>query len=232
MKEKLKDARKDILTLTQLSILAALFISVWIVQNMFPIKTLAAMVAIAISLFLLIAFLFLLGAKKGEKYSPIFPPPLDIIMLILAITAFSYVSLLIALQFTDSDDNAEFIFKSVLFGLSFLGFWCYRSTEKKQYLLYAIIYGLSVLASWVVESDDVLRSCSQFMSNITIEAARLMESLPESEQNFVLEFIKKLVLAWDPDYTKLTASEAEALKEAEQSGFIDETDIDWSQIGI
>ncbi len=70
------------------------------------------------------------------------------------------------------------------------------------------------------------------MSNITIEAARLMESLSESEQNFVLEFIKKLVLAWDPDYTKLTASEAEALKEAEQSGFIDETDIDWSQIGI
>ena len=70
------------------------------------------------------------------------------------------------------------------------------------------------------------------MSNITIEAARLMESLPESEQNFVLEFIKKLVLAWDPDYTKLTASEAEALKEAEQSGFIDETDIDLSQIGI
>ena len=70
------------------------------------------------------------------------------------------------------------------------------------------------------------------MSNLTIEAARLMESLPESEQNFVLEFIKKLVLAWDPDYTKLTASEAEALKEAEQSGFIDETDIDWSQIGI
>ena len=70
------------------------------------------------------------------------------------------------------------------------------------------------------------------MSNITVEAARLMESLSESEQNFVLEFIKKLVLAWDPDYTKLTASEAEALKEAEQSGFIDETDIDWSQIGI
>ena len=66
MKEKLKDARKDILTLTQLSILAALFISVWIVQNMFPIKTLAAMVAIAISLFLLIAFLFLLGAKKAH----------------------------------------------------------------------------------------------------------------------------------------------------------------------
>lgn len=70
------------------------------------------------------------------------------------------------------------------------------------------------------------------MSNITMEAARLMESLPESEQNFALEFIKKLVRAWDPDYTKLAISEAEALKEAEQSGFVDEEDIDWSKVGI
>ena len=29
-------------------------------------------------------------------------------------------------------------------------------------------------------------------------------------------FIKKLVVAWDPDYTKLTPSEQKALKEAEQ----------------
>lgn len=55
-----------------------------------------------------------------------------------------------------------------------------------------------------------------------------MESLPENQQKFALEFVKKLVLAWDPDYTKLTISEADALKEAEQSGFVDEEDIDWS----
>lgn len=41
-----------------------------------------------------------------------------------------------------------------------------------------------------------------------------MEILPESEQNFALEFIKKLVLAWDPDFTKLTSSERANLEEA------------------
>lgn len=167
MKEKLRDARKDILTLTQFSILAALIGSVLIVQTIFPIKTLTALLIIAIFLFLIMATLFLRNVIKQKQYSPIFTCPLDIIMLILAITLFSYFSLLLALQFTDSDDTAEFIFKFVLFGLSFLGFWCYRSTEKKQYLLYTIIYGLSVVASWVVESDDVLRSCSQIMSSAT-----------------------------------------------------------------
>ena len=41
-----------------------------------------------------------------------------------------------------------------------------------------------------------------------------MELLPESEQNFVLEFIRKLVLAWDPDYTKVTPRERVDLQEA------------------
>lgn len=45
------------------------------------------------------------------------------------------------------------------------------------------------------------------MSAATKEAINLMEILPESDQNFALEFIKKLVLAWDPDYTKVTPAE-------------------------
>lgn len=53
------------------------------------------------------------------------------------------------------------------------------------------------------------------MSAITKEAINLMEILPESEQNFVLEFIKKLVLAWDPDFTKLTVKEKEELEDAD-----------------
>lgn len=53
--------------------------------------------------------------------------------------------------------------------------------------------------------------------NTTIQkATSLLEILPESDQDFALEFIKKLVVAWDPDYTKLTPSEQKALKEAEQ----------------
>ena len=69
------------------------------------------------------------------------------------------------------------------------------------------------------------------MSDLVMEAARLMDLLPESDQNFAFEFIKKLVLAWDPDYTKLTPEEAKRLDAAERSGWIDETEIDWSQIG-
>ncbi len=52
------------------------------------------------------------------------------------------------------------------------------------------------------------------MSTVTKEAIELMEILPESEQNFALEFIKKLVLAWDPDFTKLTSEEKKVLEEA------------------
>lgn len=52
------------------------------------------------------------------------------------------------------------------------------------------------------------------MSTVTKEVIDLMEILPESEQNFALEFIKKLVLAWDPDFTKLTSAEKKVLEEA------------------
>ncbi len=45
------------------------------------------------------------------------------------------------------------------------------------------------------------------MSAAIKEAIDLMEILPESDQNFALEFIKKLVLAWNPDYTKVTSEE-------------------------
>ncbi|MCM1145031.1 MAG: hypothetical protein NC318_06770 [Blautia sp.] len=54
------------------------------------------------------------------------------------------------------------------------------------------------------------------MSAATKEAINLMEILPESDQNFALEFIKKLVLAWDPDYTKVTPVEKKVLEEAEK----------------
>lgn len=45
------------------------------------------------------------------------------------------------------------------------------------------------------------------MSDVTREAARLMDVLPESDKVFAYEFIKKPVLAWDQDYTKVTPDE-------------------------
>lgn len=69
------------------------------------------------------------------------------------------------------------------------------------------------------------------MSAATKEVINLMEILPESDQNFALEFIKKLVLAWDPDYTKVTPAERKALEEAEkdiaENGTISHDAINW-----
>lgn len=69
------------------------------------------------------------------------------------------------------------------------------------------------------------------MSGTVREAVSLMEVLPESEQNFALEFIKKLVIAWDPDFTKVTASERVALEEAEkdiiENGTVSHDAINW-----
>ena len=70
------------------------------------------------------------------------------------------------------------------------------------------------------------------MSNIVMEAARLMDTLPKSDQEFAYEFIKKLVLAWDPDFTKVTDAEAKAIDAAEKSGFVDSEDIDWDNLGV
>ena len=55
--------------------------------------------------------------------------------------------------------------------------------------------------------------------------------LPESDQLFAQEFIRKLVLAWDPDFTKATPEEMKSMEEAEISGFISEEDIDWNDLG-
>lgn len=68
------------------------------------------------------------------------------------------------------------------------------------------------------------------MSNVAMDAARLLDMLPEADKNFAYEFIKKLVLAWDPDFTKVTSEEAKHIAEAEKSGFISEADIDWDNL--
>ncbi len=68
------------------------------------------------------------------------------------------------------------------------------------------------------------------MSNMAIDAARMMDMLPEEDKCFAYEFIKKLVKAWDPDFTKVTPEEALRIKEAEESGFIADDDIDWDNL--
>ena len=64
-----------------------------------------------------------------------------------------------------------------------------------------------------------------------MDAARMLDMLPDEEKSFAYEFIKKMVKAWDPDFTKVTPDEARRIEAAEQSGFVDDSDIDWEHIG-
>jgi hypothetical protein len=68
------------------------------------------------------------------------------------------------------------------------------------------------------------------MSTQVQRIAEMLEMLPEQEQNLALEFMKRIVLAWDPDFTKLTPAEAAGLKEAENDEYIDESNIDWGNL--
>jgi len=69
------------------------------------------------------------------------------------------------------------------------------------------------------------------MSTTTKQAIDLMEILPESEQSFALEFIKKLVLAWDPEFTKTTPAERaeleDAIKEIDNGETVSHNSINW-----
>ncbi|WP_346690437.1 hypothetical protein [uncultured Cloacibacillus sp.] len=41
----------------------------------------------------------------------------------------------------------------------------------------------------------------------------MVELLPESEQELAREFIRRMVLAWDPDFVKVTADEVRDIEE-------------------
>ena len=69
------------------------------------------------------------------------------------------------------------------------------------------------------------------MTQVIQESVKMLERLPESEQEFASQFIKRLVLAWDPDFTKLTPEERKRLEAAEQridrGEYVKDSDIEW-----
>ncbi len=66
--------------------------------------------------------------------------------------------------------------------------------------------------------------------SIAQEISQMVTILPESEQNMIYEMVKRFVLAWDPDYTKLTPQEAKELEEAKNGEYISANDIDWNDL--
>ncbi len=69
------------------------------------------------------------------------------------------------------------------------------------------------------------------MSEITKEIAYLVDMLPAQDQNLAYELVKKMVLAWDADFTKLTPLERQRLDIAEMEinngDFVTHDSIDW-----
>ena len=63
------------------------------------------------------------------------------------------------------------------------------------------------------------------------EILMMYNTLPETEQGLAYELLRRLVLAWDPDFTKLTPSERADLEESErdlkEGHTVRMEDIDW-----
>ena len=68
------------------------------------------------------------------------------------------------------------------------------------------------------------------MSPKTQQMVMMYEMLPEKEQELAFETVKRFVLAWDPDFTKVTPDELRQLEAAENSSFIPEDEIDWDNL--
>lgn len=70
------------------------------------------------------------------------------------------------------------------------------------------------------------------MSNKAHDLMEMFNLLPESEQDLAYEMIKRLVLAWDSDYTKLTPTERtrleESTKDLKNGDVTNYNDIDWN----
>ena len=69
------------------------------------------------------------------------------------------------------------------------------------------------------------------MAPIARQIADMVEMLPEADQALAFELVKKLVLAWDPDFTKLTPAERAVLDEAaaemESGDYVPHNAINW-----
>ena len=70
------------------------------------------------------------------------------------------------------------------------------------------------------------------MSAMSKQIIDMIEMLPEREQELAFEVIKRMVLAWDSDFTKLTPLERERLTKAEKEiangETVNHSEIDWN----
>ncbi len=73
------------------------------------------------------------------------------------------------------------------------------------------------------------------MSPIAKKTFNMIEMLPDEEQELLYEMVKRFILAWDPDFTKVTPEERKKMeiaeKELENGEYVSEDEV-WKQLGI
>ena len=69
------------------------------------------------------------------------------------------------------------------------------------------------------------------MSELAQKTAVMLDMLPQAEQQLAFEMLKRIVLAWDADFTKVTPAEAASLEaaeaEIERGEVLRDDEIDW-----
>lgn len=70
------------------------------------------------------------------------------------------------------------------------------------------------------------------MAPIAQQVANMVDMLPEQDQALAFELVRKLVLAWDPDYTKTTPAEKlqidKAAAEMDAGEYVADSEINWN----
>jgi len=94
------------------------------------------------------------------------------------------------------------------------GYWADLMDSKKKFYFRFLVIWISI---WYTEN--------------TVTTVEVFDMLPEEDQTLALHLIKKLVLAWDPDYTRATPAEdaamEQAIKEIESGDYVPHNAIHW-----
>lgn len=66
---------------------------------------------------------------------------------------------------------------------------------------------------------------------ISQRIAQMVDILPEADQTLAFELVKRLVIAWDPDFTKVTPTERAAMEQAvnelDAGEYVTDDQINW-----